>query len=95
MNKMALNGLMQLWQPSCDDHRPAVLHEAMGALTDADHLAGATHRVGELELEVLHVADGDLDFDHVLERGGMLVVATDGNHRRYNPFGFNAVEAIA
>ena len=76
---MLLNGLIQLRKPFRNDHRPPVFHETMGALSEADELAGHLHRVGELELEILHVADDDLDVDKVLECGRMLVIATDGN----------------
>lgn len=67
----------------------------MGALAEADHLAGATHRIGELELEVLHVADDHLDVDEILEGGGMLVVTADGDHRGDNAFSLDAVETVA
>ena len=67
----------------------------MGALAEADHLAGATHGIGELELEVLHVADDNLDVDEILEGGGMLVVAVDGNHRGDDALGLDSVETKA
>ena len=95
LGDIVLEALIQLRQPSGDDHGPAVFHETVGALAETNNLAGATHRVGELELEVLHVADGDLDFNEVLERGGMLVVATDGDHGRHHTLGLDAIEAIA
>ena len=95
LGDMVLEALIQLRQPSGDDHGPAVFHETVGALAETNNLAGATHRVGELELEVLHVTDGDLDFNEVLERGGMLVIAADGDHRRDHTLGLDAIEAIA
>ena len=92
---MLLNGLIQLRKPFGNDHWPSVFHEAVGALAEADDLAGHLHRVGELELEVLHVADDDLDVDEVLERGGTFVAAVDGDYRRYDALSFDAIETIA
>ena len=95
LDDIVLEALIQLRQPSGDDHGPAVFHETVGALAETNNLAGATHRVGELELEVLHVADDDLDVDEVLERGGTFVAAVDGDYRRYDALSFDAIETIA
>lgn len=67
----------------------------MRALCCADDLLTHAHRVGEVELHLTDLGDGDLDFDDIFESCGTLVVALDGNDGGEDALSLNLVEAEA
>ena len=90
-----LNLPIKFRKPSGNDHGTTVFHKTMGTLPQTNNLPSHAHGIGKLKLEVLHVTDGHLNLNDILEGCGMLVVTVDADHWRHHTFSLDAIEAVA
>ena len=87
--------LVELGETFGNGYRTVVFDEAVRAVSDADHFAFNAHGIFELELHCTHFADVDIDFNDILESGGMFIFTGNRNDGREDVFRLDFIETEA